>query len=256
MRVLIIIRGLCLPAVLLALVFAPPTRAGSEADPACPPNLRAWRAAGSAEPGGEWAARFLEIRGDVGILRELVVRFGSGALRPDEAKWFDAPIVLEPIRFHTRTLSFVDQELSAVCGHLSDSQIAELRERAKPRCYVDDSGNRMLVKSQLTLTDSGLESSWQFSSGGIGLVVSEETDFDENNLPCESLENLETSIDGAESSDRARWSRSQLSSMSWTREMLRSSPAWPRFHPHDTYSPFSASTTTNAFRRTCRPSSI
>jgi hypothetical protein len=193
-------RGLCIVATLLIGLAAGGAVADDDVDSICPPNLRAWRTSGDAAAGGEWSARFLEIRGDVGMLRELVLRFGDGSLPPDEARWFDAPGVLEPIGLHTRTLSFVDRAMASVCRHLSDAQISELREKAKPKCYVGSEGNRMLVKSRITLSDSGLESSWQYSSDGVGLAVAEDINLEEDDLPCEPLENLEANLEGIEDS--------------------------------------------------------
>ena len=61
-------------------------RAEEETGPTCPPNLRVWRSHGDAEPGGQWEAKILDIDGDIGILREVLIRFGDGTLPRGEAQ--------------------------------------------------------------------------------------------------------------------------------------------------------------------------
>ena len=168
--------------------------AEEEADPGCPPNLRIWRSHGDAEPGGEWSADILEIQGDIGILREVLIRFGEGTLPSDETRWFDAPSVLEPDSLRTRTLSFMGDELLDYCRHLTGSQIESLREKSRPRCLVNDSGARMMLTAMLTVTDTDPQQPEPRAEGGIGVTVGG-GQVDEDELECERVAELTAAFD-------------------------------------------------------------
>jgi len=161
--------------ILLALATFPLAYLTAQEESDCPPNLRAWKTYGSAEPGGEWGAGFVEIRGEVGVLRELVLIFGDGALPPEEARWFDAPQVLEPVGLHTRTLSLVGEELAALCGELSGPALQEAVAQARPRCFVDENGAKMTLKTERKVTNPAGTDSTEGATSRIGLKVSART---------------------------------------------------------------------------------
>ncbi len=183
-------RRLCCCAILTTIALAGVTPAAAEKDSACPPNLRVWRSHGNAEPGGQWQADVLEINGDIAILREVLIRFGDGALPPDEARWFDPPSVLEPDALRTRTLSFMGEELRSFCRHLTGSQIDTLREKSRSKCLVTDSGVRLMLRGMLTVTDADAEESDRRTDGGIGVSVG-----GEDGEECKRVEEFAASFD-------------------------------------------------------------
>ena len=86
----------------IALVGFAPVVAEEESKAVCPPNLSVWRSQGNAEAGGRWEAGILEVHDEIGVLREVSIRFGHGVLPAEEARWFYVPSVLEPETLRTR----------------------------------------------------------------------------------------------------------------------------------------------------------
>jgi len=141
-----------LVALLLAATAA---HAGDVEDATGATDLRAWQTEGAARDGDEWRAMVLEIRGDVGILRTLVLRLEERGLSTEEARWFEAPAGLQPVDLHTRTLTFADEELATIREWLTGPEIDAFREQTRRRCFVTtgESEIRIVASFQVTSPD-------------------------------------------------------------------------------------------------------
>lgn len=174
----------------LLLVAAPLATAAT-----CPDSLLAWRMAGEVGPGAEWSAGLLEIRGDVALWRDLVMRFDGGGPDAEQSRWFEVGAGPWPVGLSTRTRGVTGEELEGVCDALSGPELSALRDRSRPMCFVDEEANQKIVIRQTTSLQDGDDASGVPTLGRIGALFGDVESQPDEELPCRPIERMNEAVE-------------------------------------------------------------
>lgn len=115
----------------------PPDFPFNKPQPACPAWLTAWTLAGTLQPGDDWDAVLLEIRGDRARLTELSIRSQLPRMPLVEADWFlSEPLPPEASSFSIASRVYSGKSLEDLCRTIGPERMAALTSRSKAELKV------------------------------------------------------------------------------------------------------------------------